>query len=57
MARANIMMWLASIGNVILAKGFLRVLWLPQPGTSTEKRNLRRRTGDPRQPAFAATIP
>src|SRR5690242_12675070 len=30
MARANIMMWLASTGNVILAKGFLRVLWLAE---------------------------
>jgi hypothetical protein len=34
------MMWLASTGNVILAKGFLRYLWLAQPGTLSEKRNL-----------------
>src|SRR5580658_617125 len=39
MARANIMMWLASTGNVILAKGFLRYLWRTQPGTPGEKRN------------------
>ena len=32
-------MWLASTGNVILAKGFLRVLWLAQPGTFPGKRN------------------
>ena len=37
MARANIMMWLASTGNVILAKGFLRFYgWrsLPRPAKS-----------------------
>src|SRR5579872_5826274 len=39
MARANIMMWLASTGNVILAKGFLRYLWLAQRATPGEKRN------------------
>ena len=32
-------MWLASMGNVILAKGFLRFLWLAQPATTGEKRN------------------
>jgi len=35
------MMWLASTGNVILAKGFLRYQWLAQPGTFRKKRNLR----------------
>ena len=39
MALANIMMWLASTGNVILAKGFLRYLWRAQPATPGEKRN------------------
>src|SRR5258708_5964697 len=39
MALANIMMWLASTGNVILAKGFLRYLWLAQPATPGEKSN------------------
>src|ERR1700722_7768205 len=67
MARANIMMWLASTGKVILAKGFLRYPWFAQPGTLSEKRNLgavpgerarlRKREGAAVGPARGALLP